>query len=118
MDLLLSKLISLAHEYGFTLIFAVCAMVLLGWVIKLTLGYLLRSHKEKDVLISNHIDHLTRAVTGSKEEVAELRSDMKETFELLRSDLKDGFGQLSGTFEKGLERQERIIGKVLENKRT
>lgn len=112
----LYKLIDLANAYGFTLVFAVCATVLMGWVIKITLGHLLRTSRDKDVLITNHLDHLTKAVTGSQESVEDLRSDVRDSFALLRSDLKDGFGQLSGTFETGLQRQERILGKVLETR--
>jgi hypothetical protein len=112
----LYKLIDLAHAYGFTLVFAVCTTVLMAWVIKITLGHLLSTSKEKDVLITNHLDHLTKAITGSKETTEELRSDIKESFELLRSDLKDGFGQVADTFETGLQRQERILGKVLESR--
>jgi hypothetical protein len=112
----LYKLIDLAYVYGFTLVFSVCATVLLGWVIKITLGHLLSSSKNKDILITNHLNHLTAAVTGSQESVEDLRTDVKDSFELLRSDIKDGFGQLAGTFEVGLQRQERLMGEVLKSR--
>lgn len=112
MELFLLKLLSLSNEYGFTLVFAVCATTLMAWVIKITLGHLLSTSKEKDKLIINHISHLSDAVMEQRESI----EDIKGTFELLRTDLKDGFSLVSGTFDKGLERQERILGKVLESR--
>jgi hypothetical protein len=105
---------SLVFKYGFAIVFACAASTLIFWIVRKLILNMIRSSTQKDVLITNHIAHLTDAVLKSTEKIDNLRLDFKDGMDRQTMAFENGLDRVASTFESGLDRQTKVFDKVLD----
>lgn len=115
-----STTVELVNKYGFLLVFASIALLLLIWLVKLLINRLVKENENKDKLIGNHLDHLTKSFNATVERIDSMSKDNRVALDKICLGFDAGFDKVVATYQIGIDRQavllEKVVDKLLDDK--
>jgi hypothetical protein len=85
------KIAELTNIYGFGIAFGIVAASLGCWVIIKLVMHLIRSSRAKDVIIGNHLSHLTDQITIHNERLTNFGGNLDKGFDRVVDAIDSGF---------------------------